>query len=243
MNGEPEQRARVPAVPWTVSDLVKAILLFLAILLAAACAALLLRVIGAREELTTSPYAPGVTLIGLEAALIVPVWAFAIRKYRASWNTLGFRSFDAARAIAQIGFYLFASFLANGVWAAFLSRFGLRAQPNILPFFGGGITGLALAWFAAGVVAPLVEEIFFRGFVFAALNRYFGTWRAVLGSAAIFAVAHFTPTAVAPLFVLGLFLAALYAQTGSIWPSVLMHGMVNTLAVFALFAFEKATLR
>lgn len=82
---------------------------------------------------------------------------------------------------------------------------------------------LALAVIILGLLTPVCEELLFRGLIFAALGRF-----AVLGSAALFAVAHAIPELIPPVFVAGLVLGELRRRTGSIWPGVAVHAAVNT---------------
>lgn len=63
-----------------------------------------------------------------------------------------------------------------------------------------------------------------------ALGRY-GAWVAVLGSAAIFAVAHGIHLIMPVAFVVGVIPALLFRRTGSIRPGVIVHGTDNAYTV------------
>ncbi|MGC9334502.1 MAG: CPBP family intramembrane glutamic endopeptidase [Anaerolineae bacterium] len=176
---------------------------------------------------------PGLSVTLLEMLLLIPVWWLAMRRYGVGWQALGLRGFRG-RAL-QVGCGLMiGSWLFNLVYSLVLSQFGLRMQADLIPI----LAELSAPWlFAAGavVVAPLVEEIFFRGFVFAGLRERYGWHRAAVISAGLFAVIHLQPTAIAPIFVLGLIFAYLYERSGSIWPAVLMHVSSNALALGAAY--------
>jgi membrane protease YdiL (CAAX protease family) len=88
---------------------------------------------------------------------------------------------------------------------------------------------------AGVIVAPVVEEIFFRGFAFAGLrNRY--SWRkAAVISSLLFASVHLQPAALIPIFILGLIFSYLYYRSGSIMPAILMHVSTNALALGAAY--------
>jgi len=83
------------------------------------------------------------------------------------------------------------------------------------------------------VLAPVAEEIFFRGFFFAGLRTRWSLWPSALLSGAIFGLVHAPtgPTAAIPLAGLGVGLAWLYNKTGSIYPSMLAHFLNNALAI------------
>jgi len=73
------------------------------------------------------------------------------------------------------------------------------------------------------VVAPLTEEFLFRGLLFNGFRRHQGPRRAALISGAVFALAHMR---LLPYYFLGgVLLAALYDDTGSLWPPILMHSL------------------
>ena len=80
------------------------------------------------------------------------------------------------------------------------------------------------------VLAPVIcEEPLFRGLVFTSLYAHRGPRWALGGSALIFAVSHFNPWQLIPLFLFGVFLGALVYWTHSIYPAMLAHA-VNNLA-------------
>jgi membrane protease YdiL (CAAX protease family) len=106
-----------------------------------------------------------------------------------------------------------------------------------------GLGILLLALLVTAVAAPLCEEAFFRGMLFRLLRRRLPLWAAVLLSAMAFGLAHASPSvsvALLPVFTyMGIVLAAVYAWTGSLTNTVLLHGLnnaVGTVTVFALLS-------
>jgi len=182
-----------------------------------------------------SSHLTGVLVLVAELGMLLPVWAFGVRKYRLPWSSVGFQGFNVLRAFGLACLLLLVSFTFNAIWAVFLGLFTLRAQPDVLPLFGGGIAGLSQALLVGGLVAPVAEEAFFRGYLFAGLRKYLGRVAAIALSAALFALAHVWPTSWPPIFVLGVLFALLYEQTASIWPAVIVHGFINTLAFLASY--------
>jgi membrane protease YdiL (CAAX protease family) len=89
-------------------------------------------------------------------------------------------------------------------------------------------------------VGPMVEELLFRGVLLSAVARHVGHGWAVALTALLFACVHlpdlgFLWYALPNLALLGLILGWLRVQSGSIWPSVIAHGMNNLLAVVSWF--------
>jgi membrane protease YdiL (CAAX protease family) len=87
----------------------------------------------------------------------------------------------------------------------------------------------AYAFIAIGV-APFAEEYLFRGLLYRALDREWGGWRAVIGSAAFFTIYH-PPIAWIPVWLLGVSCALLYKKTGNLGTAVILHLVYNAIVV------------
>jgi membrane protease YdiL (CAAX protease family) len=85
------------------------------------------------------------------------------------------------------------------------------------------------------LLAPLVEELTFRGVGFTLLAR-FGTVVAVVGTAIAFAADHGLVEGFPALFVFGVAVALVRVRTGSIYPGMLLHACFNALALLDAFA-------
>lgn len=92
---------------------------------------------------------------------------------------------------------------------------------------------------AATVVAPLVEEMTFRGFLYPVLKRYSDGVFAALVSSFIFGVAHQHLGGFLPLSALGLLLAWSYQRTGSLVVPVITHALFNTTTLAVLLLAER----
>jgi len=178
---------------------------------------------------------PGSLILIAELGLLAPVWALGIRKYGLPWSAVGFRPFEPIQSAGLGCLFLLFAFGFNVVWALLMGMLGQVVQPDFTPLVGDTPSALSLALIGVGVVAPIAEEVFFRGFVFAGLRQRFRLVPALAVSAALFAVAHLTPTSWPPLFVLGVLFALLYEQTRSIWPAVIMHGLINSMAFVVIY--------
>ncbi len=85
------------------------------------------------------------------------------------------------------------------------------------------------------VLAPLFEEIIFRGILLPILSRDFGIILGILVSSLIFALAHLSISEMPPLLVLGIGLGITRIASGSLLSSVFMHSLWNGLTFFNLF--------
>lgn len=86
------------------------------------------------------------------------------------------------------------------------------------------------------VVAPIVEEMVFRGFMYGGFERSLGAFPAVLLTSAVFTVMHFQYNyyELLSIFVLGLVLAWARMKTQSLWTPIVMHAVNNGLALMAV---------
>jgi membrane protease YdiL (CAAX protease family) len=86
-----------------------------------------------------------------------------------------------------------------------------------------------IAWFLfqAVLLFPIIEELFFRGFLMTFLRTHTSTWMAIVLSAGIFGFAHLNLGAVLPLWFLGIVLGLAYEHTGSLVLPVGIHACFN----------------
>jgi membrane protease YdiL (CAAX protease family) len=80
------------------------------------------------------------------------------------------------------------------------------------------------------MVAPIVEELTFRGLGYSLLARY-GRWVAIIGTALAFALAHGLVDAFPLLAAFGFGLAYLRSRVDSVYPGMIVHGLFNAIAL------------
>lgn len=185
-----------------------------------------------RQQLTS-----GMLATGAAAALAI----VHLRRRGASWQGLGLHVADWPAALRQAaGTVLLVLAPLLGL-AALLDRIVPYRHP-IVDFLAEhrDVGSVALVWLAACVVAPIVEELFFRRILQAWLEQRlapsFGTAQAgglaIANAAAFFAAAHVGQgLAWVPLVGLGIVLGVLARQTGSIVPGILAHALFNAVSV------------
>ncbi len=217
-------------VPWSIRDVWLGLAVF-GLLVAAAISFAFL------AQSRSSELNLGLVVSLGELLLLVPVWLLAVRKYRVGWDALGLRSFKWEMLGLGCGLMIL-SLAFNLVFGLFLGLFGLRIQPDLAPIFAQ-LSSPWLLLIGGAVVAPIVEEIFFRGFIFAGLRPRHGWQRAAVISSVLFALIHLIPTAIIPIFILGYIFAYLYHRSNSIWPAILMHSATNALALGAAYIMAK----
>ena len=85
-------------------------------------------------------------------------------------------------------------------------------------------------------VAPALEELLFRGYIYGTLRRYIGPVAGMILSGALFALIHVNGVALPALFVLAICLTLAYEATGSLLAPMAMHATFNAIALAAAFA-------
>jgi uncharacterized protein len=110
-------------------------------------------------------------------------------------------------------------FLAGGNWD--------WTRGSSEDFFAGGLGVTVLTC----LIAPMVEEMLFRGIILRSFLRQYPSGTAIVHSAAVFGLAHLNAYQFVVAFVIGLILGKLYERTRSLLPGILLHGCYNTAVV------------
>jgi len=88
--------------------------------------------------------------------------------------------------------------------------------------------------FSACLVAPVAEEVLFRGYVYATVKRFTDRSFSAVFTSTVFAVMHLNVLSLAPLWVLALCLTIAYEMTGCIWVPIAMHAIFNSVSMAVL---------
>ena len=91
--------------------------------------------------------------------------------------------------------------------------------------------------FSAVIVAPVAEEILFRGFMYPSIKRFSDRFFAAAITSLFFAFIHFNAGSLAPLFVLAMVLTIAYEVTGCLLVPIGIHAAFNLFQVVGLFFF------
>ena len=150
-------------------------------------------------------------------------WHFGLRSTR-FWPAVGWA------ALGVVSFYVITA-----LYAAIVQP---DAEQDTVQALGGddGTLGLIVAGVMVIAVAPVVEEIFFRGFFYRALRTRLSIWIAATIDGLVFGIIHFGGDGVdgllilPPLALLGLIFCLVYERTGSLFPVIGMHAFNNMLA-------------
>ena len=102
-----------------------------------------------------------------------------------------------------------------------------KLQETVRVYQGSQVTFRILIAVAVAILAPVAEEIVFRGYIYGATKRFTDRFFAAIFSSLLFAVVHNNIDALLPLFFLALILALAYELTGSLWAPISIHALFN----------------
>jgi len=224
-------RSEAPAPPparWTAVHLAAAVLIHV---LAQAAAMVAFDI----PFLPASLAAGGATMLVGAITCLAVLWI--TRASGSSWAALGLlpprRLRNAAAVAAAYLAFIAPLGIVVGAWDRLLSSLGHVPilQPALALYIEARRheewAGMAVLVAGAVVVAPVAEELLFRGLVFGVLRTLLGTPAAVFGASALFAAFHFYPEVLVPIFLFGVVLNLVYVRTGSLAYAILLHLIFN----------------
>ncbi|MBL9087182.1 MAG: CPBP family intramembrane metalloprotease, partial [Planctomycetia bacterium] len=186
----------------------------------------------------TWPWAFGITAATTVAVGIVV--AVALRRARRAQGRTAWPA-GAALALGGKGWLVATAITipATLVWVAILSAFD--NAPQVQELVARAVEADASRAFLVAlgvlgiVVAPVTEELLFRGAMFGSMRARLGSRAAALISSLIFAAVHQSLTALVPLLVLALVLCWVYERSGSLVAPIVVHMLNNASSLLPLF--------
>ncbi|MBA2123958.1 hypothetical protein B9J78_03350 [bacterium Unc6] len=181
----------------------------------------------------------------LACVLLVLVIYYVVFIYREHYKTLGFIKQGLAKKIVFTVLAYIAAlplFIAAAIVGAIITTLlGFYVEPHPISIFlvkEKNFFVIIYIWIIAGIIAPVSEELFFRGFLYPALKVRNGKVLGILLSACFFSILHLNISSILPIFVLGILFAWLYENTGSIFPSIFAHSLHNTVTLSGMLLIK-----
>ena len=171
----------------------------------------------------------------LVAAIICVVLFQRTRGIKKNFIKFNFKKFDPVMILSGVVLVFAAGVVIEPVTMLFPARYLDLVNQSI------GLGGWAIL--TTVVLAPILEEILFRGLILDPVREKSGATRAVLISALLFGIIHIIPQQVVNAFVIGIILGFLYVRTGSLVNVIFIHAVNNGLAYvqMELFGDEAAS--
>jgi len=189
------------------------------------------------QALSTGEIYASFSLTIINALIALGLEAWYLKRYHLTWKAVGWRRFNLwEAALYLLGIFVTFAVAVNALlWILpFLIPGFNSQQPQVNEFTSSTISNPTLALIALVVIPPIIEETVFRGFIFPAFAKKWGTvWGAIISSL-LFGFAHLQLNISVYTFVLGLLLCFLYVRLKSIFPGMFFHMLNNYLAFLAI---------
>jgi CAAX protease family protein len=177
--------------------------------------------------------------VALEAvALIGAIHVAVLTRRHIGWHAFGLRPVSRRWLIGSILVGFGCVLLLAGVVHLIQVAFDLpltNPQADVIAPEGFSWYGLLLMLPLGGVAVPMAEELMFRGLVYRWLRRRLSVAPSAVLSALLFGAVHGQLEVSAGAFVVGIVLALAYERSGSLWPSIIIHSVQNSVAIALMF--------
>ena len=187
--------------------------------------------------------------MGMYVIVLLAVYLFAVRRKGStddnsfpmtSWAWLGLRRFEGKWlwALPPLLFLQFAGMAVANLLIVIPFAGNDYENPQIEAITGGGAlsrSDLLLLMVLIAVIAPVAEELFFRGMLYPLLRQRWSMWPAIVLNGLLFALIHVLPPLLPGLFIVGMVLAWVRERSGSLIPSVLLHAMQNAVVLWGIY--------
>lgn len=156
-----------------------------------------------------------------------------IRQRRLSWSAVGFSRFSPKKAILYFfGYYglmiLFLVLIAI-ISSILIPNSSDSATTSTEPL--ASTLGLWPSIVSLVIIAPIVEEVIFRGILLKSFMSRYGVKTSIGASGIVFAILHLDPIHAISIAPLGIYLGYVYHKTGSIIPGIIIHASWNMLVI------------
>lgn len=171
-----------------------------------------------------------VVMVGIEVTIALMAARLSRESVQSRLALGSSRLHPGAILIASVGLVAVSSLL-NGVRSLFhVQSTGLDRLNRLVADLSPSAFFVMAA--IVGVLGPLAEELFFRGYVQTRLCRRWGTWGGICATSALFGIIHVDRVQVMAAFFMGLYLGWLAQRSRSIRPGIAAHVAVNLTWVF-----------
>jgi hypothetical protein len=236
-----------PDAKWNIGDVVKIVILFL---FYQHLFLLFVAVLGHFFQAQDIDRRLGIILSTgfMDILVFMFILRFVVVRYRQKIKALGISFLNVSRSIG-VALYSYVAFLPV-IASAFIIILTIARFFNYIPppepvyeliFEEKRPVLLVAVSFLISAMAPVVEEVFFRGFLYAAIRKRFTVFWSIFLSAFLFSLLHTNLLGFLPILLLGMFLAYLREKTGSLMPCIVIHVVHNTALSSMMFFIRHIT--
>jgi uncharacterized protein len=209
-----------------------------AFLVALAATFIAVGIVAAATGTGSGDQTPGFTIVATllqDSIFVATALLFASFTLKPRPSHFGLRATPLRQAVGWAALGLLSFYVLSAVYAVAVHPDVKQTITNQLGA-NQGTFGLIVAGFMVICVAPFGEEFFFRGFFYRALRTRYPVVGAALIDGLVFGVIHYDFSGagalliVPPLAALGFIFCLIYERTGSIYPTIALHAINNSIA-------------
>lgn len=158
-----------------------------------------------------------------EIVVAAPIVLFILGSKEKCLSFLGFHKMKISSVLMTVLF----TFLSVPVLTLFNLISQIWVENEVAAMMESQQTRFGTLFLSVAVIAPVFEEIACRGAFYHSYKKAGNTFKAMLLSALIFALVHMNFNQAAYAFVMGIWAVLLVEATGSLWASIIYHGLIN----------------
>lgn len=189
---------------------------------------------------------PTIMIVGMISQQVVFVLiVFALMMFRGTnfvdlfglrWKKAGYLLFIAPAGVILVYLFGFALyFLGYNEWLQNTFGEDSKLQETVRVYQEiHAVTIRIMMAFTVVILAPLCEEVLFRGYIYGATKKFSDRFFACLFSSLLFSVVHYNINALLPLLFLAILLTIAYELTGSLWAPISIHALFNASTLINL---------
>ena len=224
------EKSHFDSVPWSKEDVKLGIFLSLAITISIITIIILFKNIIPKDLInyfTVFSHLP----------MIIIIWILALKKYKVGFKFLGIKQFSLKMIVLGILLLLLSKIIIILYYRILRV---INFQIDIIDYtkiFKSDTIPLSL-FINLVVIAPLIEELYYRGFLFGGFVKHFGWNKSAIICSIIFALAHgaiYNPENLFIYFTIGYLFSFLYYKSKSLFPGIIMHSLNNFIALIIIF--------
>ncbi len=190
-----------------------------------------------------SPHNPLVGLLFWDVFLracffVIFIYFIVKKKYGMGWQAVGLREDEKKRWFTmglRQGIQIFLLVTIAGVIISLF--YPIKVEPQLVAKIIGTALEpqeLLIIFLVTSFLAPFSEELYFRGFLYPALEFRMGRIPAMILASAIFGIVHFDLIRFIPITLGGIWLTYLYEKTGSLYTSITAHAVWNAISTILI---------
>ena len=192
-------------------------------------------------HLTVSVNVKVAIITGVAMLVSLLIIAAALLAYNKKFRDIGVdkpKLLYFANAFVALFVYIAVSLVLQIVVKALFGQGYNADEAQNLGFTALSGVEIVIAFVCLVILAPVVEEVIFRGFMFRGIRRHFPFWFTAIVVSFLFGLVHGQWNVGLDVFAMSLISCYLVEKSGSLWPSIFLHVLKNGLAFCIVYLYN-----